>query len=96
MYMAYLFILIILPIIEKFIFRNFFSRLKRTASIFMDTRTSRALSFEHGSRCSSQKLSLSSFLISERTIYGTIYSEEACCVILIDKTSFIRSFMSRF
>lgn len=33
-------------------------------------------------------LSLSLFLISERTICGTIHSEEACCVILIDKSFF--------
>lgn len=78
---------------NELIFREtFFTPIKKNRVYFfsfMDTRTSRALSFEGGSRWSSQKpLPLSSFPISERTICGTIHSKEACCVILIDKSFF--------
>lgn len=80
-------------LLNELIFREtFFSPIKKNRVYFfsfMDTRTSRALSFEGGSRWSSQKpLPLSSFPISERTICGTIHSKEACCVILIDKSFF--------
>lgn len=83
-----------LPHHNKLIFREtFFPPIKKNRVYFfsfMDTRTSRALSFEGGSRWSGQKpLPLPSFPISERgTICGTIHSKEACCVILIDKSFF--------